>query len=288
MFDRKVLKSRAKFVLSRSFFMSVLACAIVGIVSGGTTGFSVQKLQNVDIATMSDMRVLAIYSVAGAAVLLGILISIFVASPLRVGLKHYMLRASDMEVNLENLMYPFRTNYRNIILVTFVRNLYVFLWMLLGLVPIIVGCWKFGLVEKILTLLPQVRGGSFEAAMSLMTVSSIVLYLTLIFMIPAMIKEYQYFLVDYILAENPDIHCHEAIRKSKDMMVGNKWPLAKLVFSFLGWYFLANATTCCVGNLLLNPYMEATYAQMYLEISGQGKDYSGYNFQNPFDGYGNM
>jgi len=287
MFDRKVLKGRAKLVLSRSFFMSVVACAIVSVVTGGMMNFGVQRLQNANLVAMSDFRIIAIYAVAGLMVLAGIGISIFVAAPLKVGLCHFMLRSADFDTNLDNLMYPFRNNYKNIVWVTFVKNMYILLWSLLGLVPIGLGFWKFGLADKLAELLPMVQNESVSAAMSLSVISSGFLILTVIFMIPAYIKELQYSLVEYILAENPNMPRAKAIGKSKEMMVGNKWAYVKLSFSFLGWLFLAN-TACCIGNFLLMPYIEQTFAQMYLEISGQGKDYSGYDYQNPFVDFRNM
>ncbi len=287
MFDRKVLKTRAKFVLSRSFFMSVIACAIVSIVTGGMVNFGVQRLQGINFAVMSDIRIIAIYAVVGLMFLVGIGISIFVAAPLKVGLCHFMLRSADMDTNLDNLMHPFRNNYKNIVWVTFVKNLYVALWSLLGLVPMVIGFWKFGLSQKIAELLPMVQNDSVSAAMSLTTISSGLVLLTIIFMIPAYIKELQYSLVEYMLAENPNMPRAKAIGKSKEMMVGNKWAYVKLAISFFGWYVLAN-TACCIGNFLLMPYIEQTFAQMYLEISGQGKDYSGYTYQSSFDNFGNM
>lgn len=287
MFDRKVLKGRAKIVLSRSFLMSVVACAIVSIVTGGMLNFGVQRLQGINFAGMSNIRIVAIYAVAGLMFLIGTGISIFVAAPLKVGLKHFMLRSADFDTKVDYILHPFRSNYKNIVWVTFVKNLYVTLWSLLGLIPIVIGGFKFGLFEKIATLLPMVRNDSVSAAMTLLTTMSGLMLLTTIFMIPAYIKELQYSMVEYILAENPDMPRSKAIGKSKEMMVGNKWAYVKLTFSFLGWHFLAN-TACCIGNFLLAPYIEQTFAQMYLEISGQGKDYSGYDYQNVFVNFRNM
>ena len=95
-------------------------------------------------------------------------------------------------------------------------------------------------------------------------------------------------MVDYILAENPNTKWEDAIFRSKDMMVGYKWEYTRMAFTFLGWYVLASALLCGLGLLLLIPYIEATYAQMYLEISGQGKDYSVFDFINPMGGFGNI
>lgn len=283
MFDRKVLKERAKAVLSRSFLTSVLACAIVYFVTNGVATYSVQKLQGADLSSMSDLRILAIYAVAGLIALIGIGLSIFVTSPLKVGLKYFMLRSADMDTKVENLLYPFKENYKNVVWVTFVRNLYVFLWSLLGLLPLVcIVMIRPDFVTRITELLRLVQNDSIPAAMELIFVLGIIALLTIIFTIPAIIKELQYSMVDYILAENPAVKRADAIGRSKEMMVGNKWAYVKLAFSFLGWALLAN-TVCCIGNFLLMPYIEATYAQMYLEISGQGKDYS--DNTNYFNGF---
>lgn len=287
MFDREVLKGRAKFVLSRSFFMSAVACAIVNFVAIGTLNFGVEKLRGMNSEEMSNIRILAIYAVIGTMFFAAIALNIFVVAPLKVGLKNFMLRSADMDTKLDNLMHPFKNNYKNIVWVTFVKNLYVTLWSLLGVLPMVLGIWKFGLLEKVMELVPLVKNDSVSAAISLSTILSGLLILTCIFTIPAYIKELQYSQVEYILAENPDMPRSKAIGKSKEMMVGNKWAFVKLSLSFFGWYVLANIVSC-IGIFLLRPYIEQTFAQMYLEISGQGKDYSGYEFQNVFGNFGNM
>ncbi|MBO5060921.1 MAG: DUF975 family protein [Clostridia bacterium] len=289
MFDRKTLKTRAKFVLARSFFMSFIACLVVTLASSGGIGIGARQLQALDISTMSHIRVAAIFAVIGLLFLAGIAFLLLVSSPLSVGLKYFMLRAADGDTNLENLLYPFKNGYKNIVWVMFVKKLYIFLWSLIGFIPIIVALWKFGLYQKIEELVLAMQNDSVSAALSLSAIMVVVSLLTFIFTIPAIIKELQYSLVEYILADDPYMPRSRAIGKSKEMMVGNKWALVKLIFSFTGWYLAANFT-CCIGTLLLNPYIEATFAQMYLEISGQGKDYPGfgYNPNNPFGGFNNM
>ena len=286
MFDRKILKSRAKVVLSRSFFMTLIACSIVSFASSGGIGFSTQRLQGISFANMSHIRVAAIFAVMGLLVIAGIAFLILVTSPLMVGLKYFMLRTADGETNLENLLYPFKNGYKNIVLVQFVKNLYIILWSLLGLIPMLIGFWKFGLYEEIEELVLAIQNDSVTSAFSLMTMMSGLSILTLIFSVPGLIKELQYSMVDYILADDPYMSPSKAIGRSKEMMVGNKWPLVKLSLSFVGWYFAANLF-CCLGSLILRPYIEATYAQMYLEISGQSKDYTNYTApNNPFDSFG--
>lgn len=89
---------------------------------------------------------------------------------------------------------------------------------------------------------------------------------TLLFIIPGIIKSYEYYMVPYLLAENPELTAKEAIRISKDMMYGNKWRTFRLELSFIGWDFLSAATFGIVGIFYVNPYRYATLAELYLEL----------------------
>ena len=87
-------------------------------------------------------------------------------------------------------------------------------------------------------------------------------------MIPAIIAEYRYFMVEYLLAENPELYWKDALKQSSQMMRGNKWATFVLGLSFLGWSLLG-ACACYVGALFVNPYIEATHAQLYIQLRNQ-------------------
>ena len=72
-------------------------------------------------------------------------------------------------------------------------------------------------------------------------------------------------MVPYILAQNPDMNASDAIRLSCAMTKGYKWDLFVLDLSFIGWYFLG-AMAFGIGTLFVNPYKDATVAQMYIEL----------------------
>ena len=61
-------------------------------------------------------------------------------------------------------------------------------------------------------------------------------YLTII---GGFIKMYEYKMIPYILAENPQIKTREAFKMSKQMMKGNKWKTFILDLSFFGWHILS-------------------------------------------------
>ena len=91
---------------------------------------------------------------------------------------------------------------------------------------------------------------------------------TLLFIIPGIIASYSYAMAPYLMAENPDMGIMEAIRRSKEIMQGNKWRLFCLHFSFIGWAFLC-LFTCGIGYLFLSPYQMLAEAAFYREITGK-------------------
>ena len=85
----------------------------------------------------------------------------------------------------------------------------------------------------------------------------------LLLVVPGIIKAYEYSMIPYLLAENPNITMDEAFSLSKQMTTGQKMNLFVLDLSFLGWYFLG--FLCFgVGALFVKPYDVAAFAEVYL------------------------
>jgi uncharacterized membrane protein len=85
---------------------------------------------------------------------------------------------------------------------------------------------------------------------------------SMLFLIPGIIKTFEYFMVEYILAENPHMDSARAIEISRQMTQGQKMDMFILGLSFIGWILLS-VMSCGIGFLFLTPYMEATYAELY-------------------------
>ncbi|MCC3862811.1 DUF975 family protein [Terrisporobacter petrolearius] len=86
---------------------------------------------------------------------------------------------------------------------------------------------------------------------------------SLLFVIPGIIKAYEYRMIPYILCENPDISRQRAFEISKRMMKGNKWNTFVLDLSFLGWEILSGITIGILGIFYVNPYVQSTNAELY-------------------------
>ncbi|MGN0653462.1 MAG: DUF975 family protein [Oscillospiraceae bacterium] len=92
---------------------------------------------------------------------------------------------------------------------------------------------------------------------------------SMLFIIPGIIKSFEYFLVPYIIAENPDIPKERVFEISRNTMEGEKMNCFILGLSFIGWYLLAMLATMMTFGLgsisiyFLTPYVSATFAEFY-------------------------
>ena len=86
-----------------------------------------------------------------------------------------------------------------------------------------------------------------------------------LFIVPGIIKAYEYSMIPYLLAENPNLSADEAFYLSKQMTTGQKADLFVLDLSFIGWIILG--LICCgIGILFVLPYPQATRAEVYLNL----------------------
>ena len=87
----------------------------------------------------------------------------------------------------------------------------------------------------------------------------------LLLIVPGLIKAYEYSMIPYLLAENPNLSASEAFSLSKQMTTGQKMNRFVLDLSLLGWIILG--LICCgIGILFVLPYPEATRAEVYLNL----------------------
>ena len=86
---------------------------------------------------------------------------------------------------------------------------------------------------------------------------------SLCLIVPGIVKSYEYKMIPYILAENPEISRKRAFEISKNMMDGEKWNAFVLDLSFIGWSLLSTITVGIVGILYVNPYINTTWAEFY-------------------------
>ena len=86
---------------------------------------------------------------------------------------------------------------------------------------------------------------------------------SLLFVIPGIIKSYEYYFVSYLLAEQSDLTIEQALSLSRKMTDGEKWNIFVFELSFIGW-FLLGSLLGGIGWILVLPYYRAAKTELYV------------------------
>lgn len=182
MWTRRELKERAKAAFKANYWRCVLVAFILALLIGGGAGSSVRKNETADLTTEQQkaMALLAeddnlgrlvegmeklsalpsskIKISLGGLGLVGFLLSILVFNPLIVGCYRFFLQNSRGPAELNELGAGFRGDWGNVVLVMFLKNLFLALWTLLFIIPGIVKAYAYRMVPYILKEHPELSG----------------------------------------------------------------------------------------------------------------------------------
>lgn len=140
-----------------------------------------------------------------------------------------------------------------------------------------VGCNRYFLENRehktgVGQLFYSFQGGRFGSTVWVMFLKSLYIFgWTCLFIIPGIIKAYSYQMVPYIMAENPNMDRKRVFELSEQMMKGHKWEAFTLELSFYGWILLSLFTYGILNIFYVNPYIYATYAELYCAIKAEAK-----------------
>jgi len=227
--DFKGIRATARRNLTGKWGISIGVAAVACLLGGLLTGTSflpeiTKRLEDTP-QLLENLNPQVLFTVLGISIgsgLLGLVIFL-IGGTIELGYAQFLLKQHDgKELAFSDLFsqfYRFGQGFAQ----NFLRGLYVFLWMLLLIVP-------------------------------------------------GIIKAYSYAMTPFIMADHPELSASEAINRSKEMMEGHKLELFVLELTFFGWSILC-ALTMNLGRLFLNPYINASYAVFYRQISGQKRYY---------------
>lgn len=165
MWTRLELKLRAKQILKNTYWKAFVASLVLSFATGGGMSFN-WSFNNGDMNRgFSNINpniffpILALIVVAVIIVItFSILISIFVGGPLEVGAQKFFVRNQQEDSNLKYLGAGFAKNtYLKLALTMFLRNLYIFLWSLLFIIPGIIKSYAYRMVPYILAENPGMK-----------------------------------------------------------------------------------------------------------------------------------
>jgi hypothetical protein len=110
------------------------------------------------------------------------------------------------------------------------------------------------------------KSGRYLSVVKTMFFTNLYIFLwSLLFVVPGIVKAYQYRMVPYLITEDPSLATEQALELSRRMTDGEKGAMFVLDLSFIGWGLLATLTFG-IGFLFLAPYIEATQAQLYYAL----------------------
>lgn len=146
--------------------------------------------------------------------------------------------------------------------------------------PLELGCKRFFL--RNLNMKAEVKEVCFSFDHSYMNIVKTLFFRdlytflwSLLFIIPGIVKAYEYQMIPFLLAEQPDMPKEQAFAISRQMMKGQKWKAFVLDLSFLGWSILSMFTLGILGLFYVNPYKYSTKAALYETLRyGQPADFS--------------
>lgn len=228
MWRRIDLKDRAKWVLKQCYWKAVLVSLILLVIGGGSYTYNISaNLKNSD----SGGNYADYLWNSGDLKIAAALISTLLAASLVMGIVGIVLGVfffNPLEVNIRRFFIISRVQPAELNELGFsFKNGYI-------------NVVKIQFLRRLYTFL-----------------------WSLLFLIPGIIKAYEYRMVPYILAENPEIDGSEAFRISRDMMRGEKWDTFILDLSFIGWNILSSFTCGILTVFYVGPYINLTSVELY-------------------------
>lgn len=116
--------------------------------------------------------------------------------------------------------------------------------------------------------------GNMTKSCGLYLVNSIFVSLwSLLLIVPGIIKNIEYSMSPFILADNPDYSVSDARNESIRIMNGNKKRFFCLQLSFIGWILLC-ILTCGILYLWIAPYIQTANAIFYESIKPRKVKYT--------------
>lgn len=154
--------------------------------------------------------------------------------------------------------------------------------------PLEVGCRKFTVevrdnADCNISMVGDGFSKNYKNVIKTMFLRNIYVALwSMLFVIPGIIKSYEYRMIPYILAENPEISSKECFELSKRMMDGDKWSAFVLDLSFIGWYILCIFTLGILAIFYVNPYVNQTDAELYDVLKRKVMPTSANSYNDPY------
>ena len=156
MWTRQLLKQNGKVAFKRNYWACVWASFVVGLLAGdaGSAASSGDSGENVNFnLDLPD----GFWFIVIAVIIAALLFSILVSSVVEVGGCRYFLENREHKTPVSQIFWGFREGrFGNIVWTIFIRNVYIFLWGLLFVIPGIIKGYSYKLIPYILAENPDI------------------------------------------------------------------------------------------------------------------------------------
>ena len=295
-------RADARRALKPCYWYAVLACLIASLLGAVTLGGSLEFDSSssneeyegdvsVDFSQIYEVYeangisgifeeypVTFLIAVIGAvAVVTGILFSLLVSSPVKLGYQRYNLNVIDGDGKTVGTLFRyFKQGYLKSIGLNVLYGAISFLCTLplWAAIWFFIDCVFYALSQSFAAPDADVLQAMAGLALSATTAMLILLSLAVLFAaavlsaVLSVVVLYRFYFCYMIMAEYPELGVMDALRNSAHLMRGNKWRLFCLQFSFIGWDILAGLAFG-IGEYFLMPYKQAAYAAFYNEIANR-------------------
>lgn len=110
-----------------------------------------------------------VFMIAVMVMIILIPLEVFLLNPLEVGIKRFYLQNLKEETNIKEICYAFDHSYLNCVKTLFFRDLYIFLWSLLLVIPGIIKAYEYRMIPYIVGENPGIsRAQAFAISSSMM------------------------------------------------------------------------------------------------------------------------
>ncbi len=150
MWSRSELKNNAKLVLKRTYWLSFAICLVAGLLAGVSSSYSTMNSLRINFDIIFPTSVLITVG------LFSLLYSIFISSPINVGLNNFFLTSREYDASFGKLFSVFSgSSYINVVKILFLQGLYITLWTFLLIIPGIIKSFEYIFIPYILAENPE-------------------------------------------------------------------------------------------------------------------------------------
>ena len=159
MWTRANLKRRGKIAYKSNFWRSVVAAFLLAVAVSGNVSFSSVTLSDAQLEMLlsnaTTVMLMQLLRAAAPGIILTVIIFLFLLMPITVGCRRFFLLNAKVPAKIGECVYFFRHNYWNVVMVMFIRQLYLLLWSCLFFIPGVIKAYSYRMVPYILAEHPD-------------------------------------------------------------------------------------------------------------------------------------